>query len=569
MKFKALHCCLLFALLLLNDLPVHAIDYDWIRKTDFKGGKVEEASSFSIGKTGYICLGTDGLGTKKEVWQYTPAEDKWTKLAKFDGEGRTKAVSFTIGKSAYLGTGLIGMGETTQGSKDFWEFNSVTNTWTQKAEVPGGVRSAAIGFSIGDKGYIGLGSIPGGLKALNDIWEYDPQANKWTKKADLPDEGRSDASVFTIDGKAYILFGMAAKELSASKKSIWEFNPKKNNYLKKADFPGLPRSSSVAFSMIGKGYVYGGWKGSGSPMADFWEYNAATNAWKQLPDAPAGVRNGAVCFAIDSSLYVGTGHIKTFGIGNADFWCISFLPSKGNVDYNAKLIVENKNIKLPLAQQGVTLMNDEKKVLQTTKTDKNGAFAFKKLDVEGKYEVVIDKPDNVPGGATVAVAKPNGKIIQNLQKNENGQFSYEVSKLSVMEEDDSYFNLQYFMKSPDTELTVTANIYYPPGSAELTKDAQDLLYQVVVSMNQYPNLHLELSSHTDAVGSDQSNLELSDKRAKFAVDYLVHNGIDGKRLTGKGYGETKILNRCKNGVECSEEEHKINRRTEFKFIKKK
>jgi outer membrane protein OmpA-like peptidoglycan-associated protein len=97
---------------------------------------------------------------------------------------------------------------------------------------------------------------------------------------------------------------------------------------------------------------------------------------------------------------------------------------------------------------------------------------------------------------------------------------------------------------------------------------------VIKILNKYPNLVLEISSHTDSKGDDASNMQLSEKRALAVVNYIisnsiniVSNGIDKKRVSGKGYGETKILNRCKNGIECNENEHKENRRTEFKFIK--
>jgi len=76
---------------------------------------------------------------------------------------------------------------------------------------------------------------------------------------------------------------------------------------------------------------------------------------------------------------------------------------------------------------------------------------------------------------------------------------------------------------------------------------------------------IELSSHTDSKASDEFNLALSKKRAQFAVDYIIHGGIEKKRLKAVGYGETKLLNRCANGVECFDEEHGINRRTEFKI----
>ena len=93
----------------------------------------------------------------------------------------------------------------------------------------------------------------------------------------------------------------------------------------------------------------------------------------------------------------------------------------------------------------------------------------------------------------------------------------------------------------------------------------DKLVQVLIDN---PTIVIELSSHTDCRASDAYNMKLSDKRAKSAANYIVkHGGISKDRITGKGYGETMLVNRCANGVKCSEAEHQENRRTEFKVLK--
>jgi outer membrane protein OmpA-like peptidoglycan-associated protein len=86
-------------------------------------------------------------------------------------------------------------------------------------------------------------------------------------------------------------------------------------------------------------------------------------------------------------------------------------------------------------------------------------------------------------------------------------------------------------------------------------------------LNENKSYKLDILSHTDAIGDDNSNLELSIKRANAALEYLVSKGIDKNRLKAIGLGETKILNRCINNIICSEKEHEINRRTEFKYTK--
>ena len=76
-----------------------------------------------------------------------------------------------------------------------------------------------------------------------------------------------------------------------------------------------------------------------------------------------------------------------------------------------------------------------------------------------------------------------------------------------------------------------------------------------------------MGSHTDVRGTDEYNQVLSENRAKSAVEYLIEQGIEKNRLTFKGYGEKVLVNKCKNNVSCTEEEHQENRRTEFKVTK--
>jgi len=110
------------------------------------------------------------------------------------------------------------------------------------------------------------------------------------------------------------------------------------------------------------------------------------------------------------------------------------------------------------------------------------------------------------------------------------------------------------------------NIEYDLDKYFIRPDAKLELNRLVEFMIDNPSLSVELSSHTDSRGSDSYNMTLSQNRADAAVDYLVSQGIARTRLTGVGYGETKLLNECSNGVSCSKEKHQINRRTEMKVI---
>ncbi len=111
-----------------------------------------------------------------------------------------------------------------------------------------------------------------------------------------------------------------------------------------------------------------------------------------------------------------------------------------------------------------------------------------------------------------------------------------------------------------------SNIYYDFNKWDIRTDAEPDLQNLTDLLKKYPDMKIELSSHTDARGNDQYNEELSQKRAESAKTWIVAKGIVTDRITAKGYGEKQLLNECINGVECTEEQHQLNRRTEFKII---
>ncbi len=110
------------------------------------------------------------------------------------------------------------------------------------------------------------------------------------------------------------------------------------------------------------------------------------------------------------------------------------------------------------------------------------------------------------------------------------------------------------------------NIYYDFDDDKILPDAEKDLSILLDLMNQYGDMVIELSSHTDAQGVSTYNQKLSQRRAESAAQWLVDKGVVADRIKPVGYGESVILNRCVNGVRCEDEEHRFNRRTEFKII---
>lgn len=110
-------------------------------------------------------------------------------------------------------------------------------------------------------------------------------------------------------------------------------------------------------------------------------------------------------------------------------------------------------------------------------------------------------------------------------------------------------------------------ILYEYNSARITPASAKIIDDNLLKlMRDKPALRIEIMSHTDSRGNDDYNMSLSQQRAQSVVNHLVNKGINRNRLVAKGFGETRLKNRCANGVQCSEAEHQANRRTEFRIL---
>ena len=109
-------------------------------------------------------------------------------------------------------------------------------------------------------------------------------------------------------------------------------------------------------------------------------------------------------------------------------------------------------------------------------------------------------------------------------------------------------------------------IYFDLGKWNITDAAAVELQKILEAMQEYPKMRIDLRSHTDSRSSTEFNQKLSENRSKSVVSYLRKRGIASTRLESSGFGETQLLNECADGVECTEEQHQQNRRTEFKIL---
>lgn len=113
---------------------------------------------------------------------------------------------------------------------------------------------------------------------------------------------------------------------------------------------------------------------------------------------------------------------------------------------------------------------------------------------------------------------------------------------------------------------VLENLYYDVNKYNIRPDAEVVLDRLIQVLTENPEIRIELGSHTDCRASSNYNNTLSQNRSNSAVAYLIKKGILAKRLVAKGYGETQLVNKCADGVDCTEAEHQANRRTVIKIL---
>lgn len=223
---------------------------------------------------------------------------------------------------------------------------------------------------------------------------------------------------------------------------------------------------------------------------------------------------------------------------------------------------------------------------------------IKKLSCEQTLSGLVTDLDSgkILAGAKLNLFDNNFKPLKEILADEKGHYSFEVAcgktyylrgykedyqtkegmvkTKSISGNKDYPVELEKRLKpiTVGTDLAKTLNIpiiYFDLDKSVIRKDAAFELAKVLVVMQEFPEMKIEVRSHTDSRQTAKYNEKLSDRRAKATVAWLVKNGIDFARIMGKGYGESQLVNHCTDGVKCTEEEHQANRRSEFIIVSMK
>lgn len=190
----------------------------------------------------------------------------------------------------------------------------------------------------------------------------------------------------------------------------------------------------------------------------------------------------------------------------------------------------------------ITLFDNQFNTISTIVSDDKAAYSFT-VECGKTYYVRAQKPEYTAKEVKTTIGEENGKTYLPI--------ALENAKCKVTIGDDlgKCFNIKM--------------IYFDLDKSNIRQEAAFDLEKILDVMNQNPTMKLDIRSHTDSRQTFKYNEALSDRRAKSTINWLIKNGVSADRLTGKGYGETQLVNKCSDDVECTEEEHQLNRRSEF------
>lgn len=259
------------------------------------------------------------------------------------------------------------------------------------------------------------------------------------------------------------------------------------------------------------------------------------------------------CFVFDNDSKIGyltSNRLK--GQGKDDIYGFyEHSPLVFDCKRNIRGVVKNAKTAEVLAQANIYLFDVSNQLVEKQNSQKQGDFSF-------VHPIDCYETENF-------VIKVEKEGFQTVEKNivfkELEDFSYEI-ELNPFEE-----AIVSYTKGEDLgKILKIENIYFDFDKSDIRSDAAIQLAKIVKVMQEYPKMKIDVRLHTDSRGSDKYNLALSQRRTQSTIKWLVSNGIDKNRITGRGYGETRLTNHCSNGVACSEEEHQANRRSEFIII---
>lgn len=338
-----------------------------------------------------------------------------------------------------------------------------------------------------------------------------------------------------------------------------------------------------ALSVDGKKLYFASDMPNGFGETDIYECTLENDTWTNVQNLGDKINTSRKemfpYISDDGSLYFSsTGHL---GYGGFDI-------------YSSKPDGENwkppENMGMPLNSSyddfGVCILDEGKGFISSNRPDGLGnddLYTFEPIKPYLLTGRVVSDSGTVLRNATVFLLNKNTNKVLVLKTDYLGKYSTEVTPGTpyiLLSKKDGYFDdcisiqikddteNQYDLilaQIPKKEIIKLENIYYDLDKWSIRPDAIPNLTLVVKALNQNP-INIELSSFTDSRASNEYNIELSKKRTESVMNYIISQGIDMNRILANSYGESRLINECPDNAYCTEEQHQMNRRTEFNII---
>ncbi len=291
--------------------PVGSDQGAWTQRAAYPGPHLTFGVAFSLDGKGYFGTGSNATGAdpSDEFWSYDPLTDSWAQVADYAGGPRSAATGYTIGDRAFVSAGQAGFTD----HADTWEYLPTLNTWAARASMPmGGFGWQGVG--IGSKAYLRAGSA---------FLEYDPAMDSWTTLPNIPWSTLTWIPPFAVAGKGYFGFN----ETTPGQFTLAEYDPVNSTWTPRSAPPTslVLFGATTAYSIGDHGYLSTGVV-NGSLVQTTWQYTPSSDTWMQVADLAGPARGYASAFVAGGKAYLGggTNDITAF----TDLW--EFDPSGGS-----------------------------------------------------------------------------------------------------------------------------------------------------------------------------------------------------------------------------------------------
>ena len=239
-----------------------------------------------------------------------------------------------------------------------------------------------------------------------------------------------------------------------------------------------------------------------------------------------------------------------------------------NVDGRFSFSVDcEKSYTVYVSKDGYTEATKFLKLYKDRKKENDASMALKSNEVIKKEELAVVEQKKKEAEIAIVNAKKEAEIVAEKAKIEKEMAAKKAIVDAEIKKKEKIATIvaaeKDIVKDKERLLIKTDPIYFDYDLWYIRKESKPILNKVIELMKKYPEMVVEIGSHTDNRGNDNYNLELSTKRANSTREYFLSQGIPAKRIFAKGYGEKVQIIKCNPSESCTEEQHELNRRSEF------